>query len=99
MGDVKLLAAICAFLGVMSISFVLPFSAVFGSILGAVLILRQKGAWGTRIPYGPFLGLAVVFWLLFGGKEYMTGYWDNAAHVWNLTNAPMVDERVASPGR
>jgi leader peptidase (prepilin peptidase)/N-methyltransferase len=90
MGDVKFLAAISAFLGGTSITFILPLSSLVGSILGLALIFWQRGAWGTRIPYGPFLGLAAVVWL-FGGREFMYGYWENASHVWNLWNAPMVD--------
>jgi prepilin signal peptidase PulO-like enzyme (type II secretory pathway) len=99
MGDVKLVAAICSFLGSMSISFTLPCSAILGSILGVTLIFIRRGAWGTRIPYGPFLGLSVVFWLLCGWSEFMHGYWANVAHAWNLYNAPMIDERLVNPGR
>jgi leader peptidase (prepilin peptidase)/N-methyltransferase len=98
MGDVKFLAAMSAFLGGMSITWILPLSSLIGSILGLTLIFWQRGAWGTRIPYGPFLGMAAVLWL-FGGKEFMEGYWQNVAHVWNLWNAPMVDERLINAGR
>jgi leader peptidase (prepilin peptidase)/N-methyltransferase len=98
MGDVKLLAALCSFLGGMSISWILPLSSLIGSILGVSLIFWQRGAWGTRIPYGPFLGLAAILWL-FGGAEFMTTYWHNVAHAWNLWNAPMVPEQLVNPGR
>lgn len=90
MGDIKFLAGICAFLGGTSITFILPLSSLIGSILGLALIFWQRGAWGTRIPYGPFLGLAAILWL-FGGREFMFGYWDHVSHVWNLWNGPMVD--------
>lgn len=97
MGDVKFLAAICSFLGGTSITWILPLSSLIGSILGLTLIFWQRGAWGTRIPYGPFLGLAAILWL-FGGSEFMYGYWHNAAHIWNLWNAPLIEGRSIAPG-
>jgi len=98
MGDVKLLAALCSFLGPTSISFILPFSAGIGAILGVSLILWQRGAWGTRIPYGPFLGLAAILWL-FGGSDLTYWYWSGVAHNWSMSTGPMVDERLIGPGR
>jgi leader peptidase (prepilin peptidase)/N-methyltransferase len=100
MGDVKLLAAMGSFLGTTSISWILPVSSFVGSILGIALIFWQRGAWGTRIPYGPFLGLAAVLWL-FGGAELTNGYWNHVWHAWNTTNpmVPMVPESVANPGQ
>jgi leader peptidase (prepilin peptidase)/N-methyltransferase len=96
MGDVKFLAGMCAFLGGSSIWWILPLSSLIGSVLGLVLILWQRGAWGTRIPYGPFLGLAAIFWL-FGGHDFMNAYWEHVGHIWNLYNAPMVDARAIPP--
>jgi len=98
MGDVKLLAALCAFLGGTSITWILPLSSLIGSILGLTLIFWQRGAWGTRIPYGPFLGLAAILWI-FGGSDFMYGYWHNVAHAWSMSTGPMIDERIANPGR
>jgi leader peptidase (prepilin peptidase) / N-methyltransferase len=89
MGDVKLLAALCSFLGITSISWILPLSSLIGSILGLALIFWQRGAWGTRIPYGPFLGMAAVLWL-FGGKEFIDGWWANVGHTWTMSTAPTV---------
>ena len=97
MGDVKLLAALCSFLGGTSIIWILPLSSGIGAILGVGLIFWQRGAWGTRIPYGPFLGLAAILWL-FGGSDFMYGYWDHVGHVWNMWNSPLVDERLINPG-
>jgi len=98
MGDVKLLAALCAFLGGTSITWILPLSSLIGSILGLSLIFWQRGAWGTRIPYGPFLGLAAILWI-FGGSDIMAAYWHNVAHAWNISTGPMVDEKMVNPGR
>ncbi|MDB4793641.1 prepilin peptidase [Methylacidiphilales bacterium] len=97
MGDVKFLAAMCSFLGATSITWILPLSSAIGSVLGLTLIFWQRGAWGTRIPYGPFLGLAAILWL-FGGAELTHGYWENVVHGWNLYMTPMVDERMIPPG-
>jgi leader peptidase (prepilin peptidase)/N-methyltransferase len=100
MGDVKLLAAMCAFLGSMSITWILPLSSLIGSVLGIALIFYQRGAWGTRIPYGPFLGLAAVLWL-FGGSDLTLAYWHHVWGAWSTTNpmVPMVPESMANPGR
>ena len=98
MGDVKLVAALCSFLGITSLSWVLPLSSLIGSVLGLSLIFWQRGAWGTRIPYGPFLGMAAILWL-FGGSDFMNGYWHNVAHTWSLSTAPMIDEKLVNPGR
>jgi leader peptidase (prepilin peptidase)/N-methyltransferase len=97
MGDVKLLAALCAFLGATSITWILPLSSGIGAVLGLALIFWQRGAWGTRIPYGPFLGLAAVLWI-FGGAHLMTNYWRTVSHSWKMSTAPMVDERMINPG-
>jgi leader peptidase (prepilin peptidase)/N-methyltransferase len=95
---VKLLAALCAFLGTTSISWILPLSSLIGSVLGIALIFWQRGAWGTRIPYGPFLGLAAVLWL-FGGSDLTHTYWHHVWASWNSTTGPMVPESLANPGR
>jgi len=89
----------CAFLGSMSITWILPLSSLIGSILGIALIFYQRGAWGTRIPYGPFLGLAAVLWL-FGGLEVTQAYWHHVWGAWSTTNpmVPMVPESMANPG-
>jgi leader peptidase (prepilin peptidase) / N-methyltransferase len=98
MGDVKLLAGLCAFLGGTSITWILPLSSGIGAILGVSLIIWQRGAWGTRIPYGPFLGLAAILWL-FGGSDLTNWYWNGVAHSWSTSTAPMIDEKMVNPGR
>jgi leader peptidase (prepilin peptidase)/N-methyltransferase len=97
MGDIKFLAAICSFLGASSIAWVLPLSSLIGSVLGLVLIVWQRGAWGTRIPYGPFLGLAAILWL-FGGSEIMNTYWHHVGHVWSISTGPMIEHQTLPAG-
>ena len=89
MGDVKFLAAICSFLGAFSILWTLPVASLIGSVLGVALIVWQRGAWGTRIPFGPFLGLAAVLWL-FGGSEVLYNWWTGVSHVFTMSTGPMV---------
>jgi leader peptidase (prepilin peptidase)/N-methyltransferase len=98
MGDVKLLAALCSFLGITSISWILPLSSGIGAVLGLALIFWQRGAWGTRIPYGPFLGMAAILWL-FGGADLTHSYWNYTSHSWSSLTAPMIDEKMINPGR
>jgi leader peptidase (prepilin peptidase)/N-methyltransferase len=75
-GDVKFAAAMCAFLGAESITFILPISAMCGAVLGMLIIFFSRGSWGTRIPYGPFLAIGATAWL-FGGEAATRGYWLN----------------------
>jgi leader peptidase (prepilin peptidase)/N-methyltransferase len=96
MGDVKLVAAMCSFFGMVSMLWLLPLSAIIGSILGVALILFQRGAWGTRIPYGPFLGLAAILWL-FGGAEFIHGWWANTFTAYSSLTSPMIDEKMIAP--
>jgi leader peptidase (prepilin peptidase)/N-methyltransferase len=97
MGDVKFLAAICSFLGSFSILWVLPVASLIGSVLGVALIVWQRGAWGTRIPFGPFLGLAVVAWF-FGGADVLAAWWHNTGHILNISTGPMIDARSIPSG-
>jgi leader peptidase (prepilin peptidase) / N-methyltransferase len=89
MGDVKFIAAISAFIGAVSILWTIVISSLIGAILGILLIVVQRGSWGTRIPYGPFLGMAAVLWL-FGGSYVTHAYLDSVMHNWNITHAPFV---------
>ena len=67
LGDVKLLAMIGAFLGALpAVPFVLFVSAVSGSVVGVTFALLQRKGLSTALPYGPFLGLGAVVWLLHG---------------------------------
>jgi leader peptidase (prepilin peptidase)/N-methyltransferase len=87
MGDVKFIAAISAFLGMTSLIWTITISAGIGAILGVALILWQRGSWGTRIPYGPFLGLAAILWL-FGGSAVTWAYLHTVQHNWGVVMTP-----------
>ena len=67
MGDVKLIAMLGAFLGVGGVVFTIFISSVIGTIVGISIILYKKGDMKYQIPYGPFLSLAAVIYVLVGG--------------------------------
>lgn len=75
LGDVKLLGAIGAFLGVRSVFFTLVASSFAGSIAGIGFILSGNKAWGSRIPFGPYIALAATAWIL-GADVYWNAYID-----------------------
>jgi leader peptidase (prepilin peptidase)/N-methyltransferase len=66
MGDVKLLAAIGAFLGWKATLFVVFLSSLLGGVAGLVLVVGKRKEWGSRLPYGPYIALAAVQWLFWG---------------------------------
>lgn len=67
-GDVKLMGAIGAFFGWMAVPFTIMLSSVIGSLVGIVFILMRKYEWQSRIPYGPYIALACLVWML-GGRD------------------------------
>jgi leader peptidase (prepilin peptidase)/N-methyltransferase len=97
MGDIKFIAAICSFLGMVSLIWTITVSSAVGAILGVALILWQRGAWGTRIPYGPFLGLAAVAWL-FGGADITWGWLHSVQHNWSVAHTPDITSPIDAGG-
>lgn len=73
MGDVKLVAAMGAFLGWQAPIFILAVSSMIGSVIGIGLMLRKQRRWGIKMPFGPFLVIAAVIWLL-QGHQWMAQY-------------------------
>ena len=69
-GDVKLLGAVGAFFGPVAVLFTIVVSSLVGSLAGGALILRGKTRLGemTAVPYGPFLALGTVTWMLWGPR-------------------------------
>lgn len=78
-GDTKLLAFIGAFLGLQSLPFVIFISAALGTLAGIGVVLTtgnwREGGWRTAaIPYGPFLAVAALVYLL-GHREFYRLLW------------------------
>ncbi len=64
-GDIKLLAMIGAFLGWQSLPFIIFASSISGSIIGLLAMRVQKTGGAARIPFGPFLSIAALLYMLF----------------------------------
>ncbi len=64
-GDIKLLAMIGAFCGWQSLLYVIFASSLLGSVIGILAMIRQGKGGKTRIPFGPFLSVAAMTWVLF----------------------------------
>ncbi len=65
-GDIKLLAMFGAFLGWKAILPIVFLASVFGSLIGVPLMLLQKKDGKLALPFGPFLSLAAIIYLLYG---------------------------------
>jgi leader peptidase (prepilin peptidase)/N-methyltransferase len=65
-GDVKLLAMMGAFLGWISIPFIIFASSLVGSFVGITLMLVQKKDSKLAIPFGPFLAFGAVLYIFYG---------------------------------
>lgn len=72
-GDVKLLGAIGALLGVSGVVYTVLVSSLVGTIVGIALIAFGGRAWQSRIPYGPYLAAGAVSWVL-GGDQLWSWY-------------------------
>lgn len=79
LGDVKLLGAIGAFLGWQSIVATILISSFLGAVAGIGLIVAGRKELSSRIPFGPYIAMAAVIWMLWGSRWWYL--WVN--HVMN----------------
>lgn len=66
LGDVKLLAAIGAFLGWKAVLFTIFVSSVVGSIVGVALMAARGSGLKLEVPFGPFLAFGAALHVFFG---------------------------------
>lgn len=63
-GDIKLLSWMGAVLGWKAIPFIILISSVSGSVIGIFMMIKMKGNLKTAIPFGPYLVLGAIIYLL-----------------------------------
>lgn len=66
MGDIKLLAMLGAFMGWKAILPIIFLGSLVGSLIGVPLMLIKGSNGKLAIPFGPFLSLGAVIYLLWG---------------------------------
>lgn len=64
-GDIELLSLIGAFSGIIGCWISLLFGSILGSIFGISLIILKKLNLSTRIPFGPFLAIGSILYILY----------------------------------
>ena len=79
LGDVKLLAMMGAFLGWKSILFIIMVASFSGTLVGITVMLLQKRDRRYAIPFGPFLSLGALSYLLYGRAII---YWYIQLYFW-----------------
>jgi len=65
-GDFKLLAMLGAFLGWQALPFIIFLSSVCGAVIGSLYLLLARKHIYTQIPFGPWLAVSGMIWLLWG---------------------------------
>ncbi len=65
-GDFKLLAMLGAFFGWKALPFIVFAASLAGAIIGSIYLLISDRHARAEIPFGPYLALAAVLWLLWG---------------------------------
>lgn len=65
-GDIKLLAMIGAFIGWKGVLFTILCSSFIGSVVGVTLMLFSSADSKYAVPFGPFLSLGAIIYVLWG---------------------------------
>ena len=86
LGDVKLLAVCGAAFGMECAWFTIFVGSVLGSVIGITLILFRRGALSSYIPFGPYLAVAAVTYIL-GVPQLVVHYLDPSTSIsWWVSN-------------
>lgn len=75
-GDIKLIAACGAFLGMPGVIITIFLSALLGSIFGVYFIIFKKGKASSQVPYAPFISAAAFLYIFYG--EMIVRWYFNA---------------------
>ncbi|HOC01926.1 MAG TPA: prepilin peptidase [Candidatus Ratteibacteria bacterium] len=73
-GDLKLLAAIGAFLGWKGVFISIFFGSIIGTIISLLLIYSKKKTWDDYIPFGPYLVIGAIITILMKGSCFLSLY-------------------------
>lgn len=74
LGDVKLVAAMGAFLGFHSIFLAVFVGSLIGALVGILFLTLGKKDFRQQIPFGPYLALGAILTLLWG-TQILDWYW------------------------
>lgn len=74
LGDVKLVAALGAFLGFPAIFFSIFVGSLIGALSGVFLLVTGKKSFQQQIPFGPYLATGAIISLLWG-TQIFDWYW------------------------
>lgn len=74
-GDIKLLAMIGAFIGWKGVLFTIMASSFTGTIVGLVVMLKNRKSMKLAVPFGPFLAIGAILYIFFGPQmiQWYTG--------------------------
>jgi leader peptidase (prepilin peptidase)/N-methyltransferase len=72
-GDIKLMGVLGLLFGLKGIVFVTVVSFVYGAIISIILIATKKAGRKDFIPFGPFISLAALTYILYG-QEIISMY-------------------------
>lgn len=73
LGDVKLIAALGAFLGLPKVLLALFIASITGSVIGGLLLVLKRKGFREQIPFGPYLVLGA--WIAFFWGEALVSYY------------------------
>ncbi|MGC8805441.1 MAG: prepilin peptidase [Candidatus Ratteibacteria bacterium] len=73
-GDLKLLAAIGAFLGWKGVFLSIFFGSILGTVISVALIYSKKKKWDDYVPFGPYLAIGAIIAMVYKGSYFLSLY-------------------------